>query len=196
MSGPGLKRGQSTPGHAAPELPDLIMNTRLIQFGSTVLVFLGFSLLAATAAPPMRGPLPEEQQAIIQEMATRHKELKREVEQTEDGYSATTTTENKELAGKLKAHLAYMEKRLESKAMVRRWDPAFVELVDYYDQLDTTITPLENGVKVVVKGKSPEAIKVAQNHAKIVSGFAKEGQKAVQREHAPALPAKEGKGAK
>jgi hypothetical protein len=112
---------------------------------------------------------------------------------TDDGYTATTTTENKELAAKLKAHLAYMEKRLESKAMVRRWDPAFVELVDYYDQLDTEIRPLENGVKVTVKGKSAEAIKVAQNHAGIVSGFAKEGSAAVQREHPAVLPRKKEK---
>ena len=141
----------------------------------------------------MGGPLPDEQKEIIREMAARHQELKREVTMTNDGYTATTTTDNKELAAKLKAHLSYMEKRLESKAMVRRWDPAFVEMVEYYDLLETEILPLENGVKVTVKGKTPDAIKVAQNHAKIVSGFAKEGQPAVQREHPAALAEKKGK---
>jgi hypothetical protein len=80
-----------------------------------------------------------------------------------------------------------MEARLDSKAMVRRWDPAFVELVESYDQLDTKITELDDGVRVVVIGKTADAVKVARNHANIVTGFAKEGDKAVQREHKPAL---------
>lgn len=138
----------------------------------------------------MGGPLPDEQKAILHEMATRYRELHREVVVTPDGYTATTTTENKELAAQLKAHLAYMEKRLESKAMVRRWDPAFVELVKYYDQLDTEVSPLPNGVKVTVKGKSLEAIQVARNHAKIITGFVENGAAAVQREHPAALDPK------
>jgi hypothetical protein len=80
-----------------------------------------------------------------------------------------------------------MAARLDSKAMVRRWDPAFVELVEYYDQLDTKITELDDGVRVVVSGKTPDAVKVARNHAKIVTGFTQEGGKAVEREHKPAL---------
>jgi len=151
-------------------------------------LFFSLFISTATGAPPMRGPLPDDQQEIIRELAARHLELKREVKLTDDGYSATTTTQNKELAAKLKLHLAYMEKRLDSKAMVRRWDPAFVELVEYYGQLETEITPLEDGVKVEVRGQNPEAIRVAQNHARIVSGFVREGQKAVQKKHPPALP--------
>lgn len=155
---------------------------------SILLAFLLAGLhCSASAAPPMRGPLPEEQQQIIAEMAKRHLDFKRAVEVTKDGYQATTTTADKDLAAKLKSHLKYMSARLDSKAMVRRWDPAFVELVEYYDQLDTKITELEDGVRVVVTGKNADAVKVAQNHAKIVTGFTKEGDKAVEREHEPAL---------
>lgn len=141
----------------------------------------------AFAAPPVRGALPAEQQEIIAEMAKRHRDFKRVVELTKDGYQATTTTTDKVLAAKLKAHLKYMAARLDSKAMVRRWDPAFVELVEYYDQLDTKITELDDGVRVVVIGKTADAVKVARNHAKIVTGFTREGDKAVQREHPTAL---------
>ncbi len=161
----------------------VFMNSRFFPFLHASCLFLSLFISTATCAPPMRGPLPDDQQEIIRELAKRHQELIREVKLTDDGYSATTTTQNKELATKLKLHLAYMEKRLDSKAMVRRWDPAFVELVEYYDQLETKIMPLENGVKVEVKGKTPEAVKVAKNHARIVSGFVEEGQKAVQRKH-------------
>jgi hypothetical protein len=150
-------------------------------------VLLISSTFSLTAQPAMRGPLPDEQQEIIAEMAKRHQDLKRAVELNDKGYTATTTTTDKALAAKLKAHLKYMAARLDSKAMVRRWDPAFVELVEYYDQLDTKITELDDGVKVGVIGKNADAVKVAQNHARIVTGFTKEGAKAVEREHKPAL---------
>jgi len=150
-------------------------------------VLLISSTLTLTAQPAMRGPLPDEQQEIIADMAKQHADFKREVKLNDKGYTATTTTTDKALAAKLKAHLKYMAARLDSKAMVRRWDPAFVELVEYYDQLDTKITELDDGVKVEVIGKNADAVKVAQNHARIVTGFTKEGAKAVEREHKPAL---------
>lgn len=139
---------------------------------------------------PMRGPLPQEQQEIIHYLADHHKELKREVTLLDDGYEAKTTTKNKEVAAKLKQHFQYMEKRLDSGAMVRRWDPAFVELVKYYDQLTTKAEMLDDGIRVVVTGKTPAAVKVAQNHAKVVSQFAEKGMEAVQEEHAPAVDGK------
>ncbi|MGJ8695878.1 MAG: hypothetical protein ACSHYF_06130 [Verrucomicrobiaceae bacterium] len=134
-------------------------------------------------AQSFRGPLPQEQRDIIHFMAEHHKELNRKVTITPTGYRAETTSDNKELVAKLKTHVAYMEKRLDSGAMVRRWDPAYAEMVEHYDHLDATITPLKNGIKIIVVGKNPRAIKVAQNHARIVSSFVKEGAASVEREH-------------
>lgn len=133
----------------------------------------------------LRGPLPEEQRSLIQYLAEHHNELRREVTLLDDGYAASTTTVNKELAEKLKQHVAYMKKRLGSGAMVRRWDPAFVELVEFHDQITAEISDLENGIRVVVVGKTPDAIKVAQNHARIVTGFVTNGPDAVHERHEP-----------
>lgn len=167
----------------------LLVNSYLLFIGATIPI---------VAQPPMRGPLPVEQRKIIMEMAKRHDDFKRVVKMNEKGYTATTTTTDKALAAKLKAHLKYMEARLDSKAMVRRWDPAFVELVEHYDQLDTKITALDNGIRVEVIGKNANAVKVAQNHARIVTGFTKEGAKAVERKHKAVLtePAVENGGKK
>jgi len=143
-------------------------------------------LLASTAssrAESFRGPLPEEQRDIIHYMAEHHAELSRKVTMTETGYSAVTTTENRELVKKLHAHVAYMKKRLDSGAMVRRWDPAYAEMVEHYEDLDAKITPIEKGLEVTVSGKTPRAIKIAQNHANIVTSFAKEGFPSVERKH-------------
>lgn len=139
--------------------------------------------VAAASAEPFRGPLPKEQQDIIHYMAQHHADFSRKVTLTKTGYKAVTTTKNKELVKKLHAHVAYMEKRLESGAMVRRWDPAYAEMVQHYKDLEPKITLIENGLEVTVIGKTPRAIKVAQNHANIVTSFAKEGFESVQRKH-------------
>jgi hypothetical protein len=136
---------------------------------------------------PMRGPLPAEQREIIQYMAQHHEELIRKVKLRKDGYEASTTTDNEELARKLKQHFTYMKKRIGSGAMVRRWDPAFVELVKFHDQITTTVEYLDNGIKVVVTSDTPHGVKVAQNHARIVTGFTEKGAEAVREKHEAAL---------
>ena len=131
----------------------------------------------------MRGPLPQEQRDLIHELAKNHKKLIRKVEATEKGYVATTTSKDKELAQKLKKHFRYMKKRLDSGAMVRRWDPAYAEMTEYYDQLEVAAVELPEGLKVTITGKTPEAIKVARNHAAIVTSFVKKGADEVSKKH-------------
>ena len=105
------------------------------------LIFLsGIVTIVSCADQPeargkMRGPLPQEQRELIHDLAENHKKLIRKVDLTKKGYVATTTSEDKKLPGKLKKHFRYMKKRLDSGAMVRRWDPAYAEMTDYYDQL-------------------------------------------------------------
>ena len=139
------------------------------------------------AIAQMRGPLPDEQREIIQYMAAHHDELSRVVAINKNGYSATTASKNEVLSTKLKKHFAYMQKRVGSGAMVRRWDPAYAELVEYYDQIEVNVEYLDNGIRVVFVGTTPEGVKVAQNHAQIVTGFTNEGSTALRKSHAKAL---------
>jgi hypothetical protein len=131
----------------------------------------------------MGGPIPEEQRTIIHELAENHKKLIRKVKMTKSGYVATTTSEDKMLVEKLKTHFRYMKKRLDSGAMVRRWDPAYAEMTDYYDQLKVAVEELPKGLKVTITGKNAKAAKVAQNHAKIVTKFVKRGPDELHKEH-------------
>lgn len=167
-----------------------IMRTRAIY-----LLYPLFGLFFSTAAfgdqpngrgkgrGGMRGPLPEEQRTIIHELAENHKKLTRKVEMTKTGYVATTTSEDKNLAEKLKKHFRYMKKRLDSGAMVRRWDPAYAEMTGYYDQLKVEVQELPKGLKVTISGKNAEATKVAQNHAKIVTKFVNKGSDELHEKH-------------
>ncbi len=131
----------------------------------------------------MGGPLPEKQRAIIHELAENHKKLTRKVEMTKKGYVATTTSGDKGLVAKLKTHFRYMKKRLDSGAMVRRWDPAYAEMTEFYDQLKVEVEELPNGLKVTITGKNAKAAKVAQNHAKIVTKFVKKGTDELHEKH-------------
>lgn len=153
------------------------------------IAFLTLLLILTTGTAwcdqPPRGPLPEKQQAIIEYMTEHHNELHREVRMLANGYEGITTTQNKELATQLKEHFAYMEKRLDSGAKVRCWDPAFAELVQYYDQITTEVEYLDDGIKVTVIGNTPEAVRVAHNHARIVTGFTEKGFEAVRQKHPP-----------
>jgi hypothetical protein len=158
-----------------------------------VLAFwIGPGLLAAVHPPPTRGPLPDDQREIIHHLAAAHDAIARTVTLTPVGYEATTTSQDPEMAAMLKAHVSYMKARMEAGLMIRRWAPAFVEMVEHQNDIRVEVTELDNGIFVRVEGDTPAAILVAQNHAKIVSGFARDGATAVHRSHSVALPTEAG----
>lgn len=168
---------------------------------SILLLTASFSLLPSQAQPPGRGhgrggpggggggggPLPAEARDVIHSLFSDHDKIERKVTLTDTGYTARTVSDDPKIAAALKEHVSFMENRLDGGFPVRRWDPAFAEFFDHYDDLETTIHKIEKGLEVVVKGKTPEAIKVAQNHARIISGFVKEGEKQHHAEHETAL---------
>jgi hypothetical protein len=141
-------------------------------------------------------------QGVIHSLFAAHEKVNRAVELTDDGYRATTTSDNPEVAAMLKKHVAQMESRLEGGLGVRHWDPAFVELHEHYEDMSIKVENVEKGVAVSVAGTTPDAIKVAQNHAAIVSGFVKKGEEQMHATHAAvvtkaedaSVPAKEGAG--
>jgi intracellular sulfur oxidation DsrE/DsrF family protein len=128
-------------------------------------------------------------QEAIHKLFDNHEKVKRTVEITADGYKARTVSEDPEVAKTLQKHVREMRERLGAGLMIRRWDPAFAELVEHYKDIDHEFKEVEGGVEVVVKGKNPEAVKVAQNHAKIVSGFARIGPDQMHESHPRALGA-------
>lgn len=124
---------------------------------------------------------------VIHELFAAHEDFDRKVVLTENGYRATTTSAKPETAKLLQKHVSQMESRLDGGFGVRHWDPAFAELREHYDDIEVKLTNIKGGVAVSVTGKTPAAVKVAQNHAKIVSGFVERGHTEAQKEHARAL---------
>lgn len=146
-----------------------IMNTKIKTIVAIALVLTGVSHRASAQG------LPAESRENIHALFNQHTNVIRKVTLTKDGYVAVTESKDPKLAKILREHVAQMSNRLESGRMIRGWDPAFRELREHYDGISHQVEATEHGLKIVVKGKTPEAIQVAQNHAKIVSRFAAHG---------------------
>ena len=126
-------------------------------------------------------------QEAIHKLFENHEKITRTVEMTETGYRAVTVSDDKEVAETLEKHVKEMRARLGAGMMIRRWDPAFAELVEHYSDIEHEFKEVEGGVEMVAKGKTPDAVKVVKNHAAIVSGFVKKGGTEMHATHARAL---------
>lgn len=145
-----------------------------------------FTLLADIPSATSQG-MPKELHDNIHSLFDNHARFTRKVELTEKGYIATTESTDPELARILREHVSQMRDRLQGGRMVRRWDPAFPEFIAHYDDITHRVEATKNGLRISVTGKTPDAIKVAKNHAMIVSDFAKNGWKAHDTHHPLAL---------
>lgn len=139
----------------------------------------------ALAAPPEGRGMPAEAREVIQSLFADHAKIRRAVTMTEDGYMAVTESDDPKVAGALHKHVTQMAERLESGLQVRRWDPAFAEYVAHYKEMDHQFQKTEKGVRMVVKGRTPLAVRVAQNHAAVISAFAANGPEEHDRRHEP-----------
>lgn len=144
--------------------------------------------LPLAAQGPGRGPggMGAFQEAIHTLFAN-HTKVKRTVEMTDTGYKSRTVSDDPEIAKTLQKHVKEMRERLGAGMMIRRWDPAFAELVEHYEEIDHEFKEVEGGVEMIAKGKTPEGIKIAQNHARIVSGFVEKGPGQMHKSHPTAL---------
>jgi len=147
------------------------------------------TLLSTLAALPScaqqaggRG-MPAEAREQIHALFDNHASIHREVKLTADGYTALTESDDPKVVAALKKHVGQMQLRLGEGLSVRRWDPAFAEYCDHYAELDHEFTPTDKGVRMTVKGRTATAVKIAQNHARVVSAFAAHGWSEHDKKH-------------
>ncbi len=137
---------------------------------------MAMPLFTATAQGPGRGRgMPAEAREVIHGLFDSHDKFEREVKKTDDGYVSKTTSKDPAVVKLLQTHVKQMEKRLKQGLMVRRWDPAYEEFVNHYDDIDIKITNIENGISIKAVGATADAKKVARNHAGIISKFIQNG---------------------
>jgi len=135
-----------------------------------VILFAG-----ALVASALAQGLPPEAHDNIHTLFDQHAAVKRTVTLTDTGYTALTESDDPKIAQTLRAHVTQMRERLDAGLGVRRWDPAYDEMVKHYRDLELKVEPTEKGLRVVMTGKTPAAVKIARNHAQIVSKFVAKG---------------------
>jgi len=131
--------------------------------------------------------MPPEARRNIHLLLNQHEDVRRTVTMNPDGYTALTESEDPAASKALRAHVEQMADRLKAGLRVRQHDPAFSEFVAHYSELAISVNPTKKGLQVVVVGSTPAAIKVAQNHARVVSDFAATGWAGHDRNHPAVL---------
>ena len=144
-------------------------------------------LIVATGTGVAGQGMPPEARENIHTLFDHHTQLHRELILTEDGYEAVTESTNKMVAAALQQHVNQMKNRLDSGLAARRWDPAFAEYRAHYHDISLTIENTDHGVKIKARGATPEAVKVARNHAAVINDFVETGWEAHGDLHPPAL---------
>ena len=142
--------------------------------------------LAGIASLQAQGMPPEARQNIHL-LFDQHAQVRRSVDLTPTGYKARTESEDPKVAAALRAHVQQMSERLKKGLPVRRHDPAFAELIEHHDEVTLSVSPTDKGLEVTVTGTTPAGIKIAQNHARVVSDFAAHGWEAHDRSHPAVL---------
>lgn len=146
------------------------------------------------ARPPGKGPAQggSDFRGVIHSLFANYEDFERKVEILENGYRAVTTSKDPKSAKLLQEHVIQMKERLDGGFGVRHWDPAFAELREHHEDMTIELEEITGGVSVSVMGKTPEAIQVAKNHAKIVSGFVEKGGEQMHATHPAVVSGKEG----
>lgn len=135
--------------------------------------------------------MPAEAREAIHGLFDAHDKIVREVTVTDDGYTAKTTSKDPEVVKILHKHVKQMDARMKKGLMVRRWDPAYAEFVEHYDDLRFKIVPTDDGLTVTTSGTTDAAKAVARNHASIISKFVEHGWEEHDKRH-PAVIAADG----
>ena len=135
------------------------------------------------------GGMPADFQDKIHQLFAHPEKIRRSVDINAKGYVAKTTTSDPELAEALQIHVRQMSGRLAEGMPVRRWDPAFGEFFERYDEMEHQFTNLKKGIRAEVSAGSPEAIAAAHNHAFIILDFSSRGEAQMHQPHRTALDA-------
>jgi len=118
----------------------------------------------------------QKHQADISTLLDGHLSIQREVTLLDNGFSATTTSEDPTIARTLQAHVSDMKARFASGRAIRSWDKVYALLFAYRDHIQVDYTMIPHGVSSHVTTENRDLIELLHAHAHAVSGFAAHGR--------------------
>lgn len=131
---------------------------------------------------PMMGSATQADMSTYMDMFTRHREIRRVVEEIPGGVRTTTESDVPELVAQLQAHVSAMYIHLaegdEVRCMSASLPTLFHRARDYHRLI--TFTPA--GVLVEETADDPSLVAAIRDHAREVSGFVTDGMPAMMRQ--------------
>jgi hypothetical protein len=133
----------------------------------------------APAGRQGRGPGPGRgvpHHDAIHALLDAHEAIERQVVEIDNGVITVTTSDDPEVAERIRLHVRQMEQRMESGHGMRWWDPLFAELFRHHEAVQMKVEEIPNGVRVTETSDDPEVAKLIKQHAtRGVSEFVAQG---------------------
>jgi hypothetical protein len=153
-------------------------------------ISLAAAPLLAQPGPPGRGGRGPDRAAQSADMELFHylldhrKSVERSVKALADGVETETTSQDADVAEKIREHAESMHERLSEKRPIHARDPLFAEIFRHADKIRMEIEPIDGGVRVKETSTDPYVAKLLQAHAEVVTLFLKNGHEEVRKNHA------------
>jgi hypothetical protein len=138
----------------------------------------------AQKGPKVKDASFQKDKELFHFLLSHRDEIVRQVKNLPNGVETVTESDNPQVAGKIKEHVASMHQRVKSGNPIHLRDPLFYAIFQNYDKIEMAVTPTPKGVKVVETSKDAYAAKLIQAHAQVVSLFLANGHAEVQKNHA------------
>ena len=110
--------------------------------------------------------------------------IRRTVKNLHNGIESLTESDDAEVAKMIQVHVEAMYDRLENANPIRMRDPIFREVFANADKIKMEIDHTDQGVRVRETSTDAYAVKLLQEHAKVVSLWIKNGYSELPKNHA------------
>jgi hypothetical protein len=130
----------------------------------------------------MMGPGMMEDMRVIHDLLVGHERVRRRVEDVDDGIRAWTTSEDPEIADRIRTHVSQMKARVEEGDPIRHMDPVFREIFEHHTAIEMEVDETPGGVLVLETSADPQVELLIRQHAhRAVSEFVAEGMSRAMR---------------
>lgn len=117
-----------------------------------------------------------EEMSTIHSLLSNHEKIHRSVEDIPDGVRTITTSDDPEVATRIREHVREMKERIEQGRPIRQMDPLFREIFASHEHIHIEIADVPGGVRVTETADSPRVALLVRQHARrAVSEFVAEG---------------------
>jgi hypothetical protein len=118
----------------------------------------------------------QKHQADIGTLLDNHQAIQRQVTLLENGFTATTTSNNPEIVSTLQTHVSDMKARFAKGRGIRSWDKVYALLFAYREHINIDYKMTPDGVTSIVTTNNPQLVEALHAHAHAVSGFVDQGR--------------------